>query len=185
MERTDVLIGVCAALKALSREALQQTEDMLFSAWKRGATIFALGNGGSAAIADHLVCDLTKWTQHSERPRLRAVAVTSHTALLTAWANDESYEAAFVETLRGMWRKGDVLVAISASGRSENVVRAARFAKGSGCVVALCGFGGGELASVADVAVVVPSDHYGVVEAAISAVCHDLAERLRVRCATT
>jgi len=185
MERTDVLSGVCAALKALDREALRQAEDVLFSAWMRGVTVFALGNGGSATIADHFVCDLTKWTQCAGCPRLRAVAVTCHTALLTAWANDESYEAAFVETLRGMWRKEDVLVAISASGRSENVLRAARFAKESGSVVALCGFGGGELAGIADAAVVVPSSHYGVVEAAISAVCHELAERLRVRRAAT
>ncbi len=157
------------ALNAVSKETVQQIAETLIDARDRGACVFVFGNGGSASTASHWACDLAKGTLDEKDvaagPPLRVVSLTDNNALITAWANDLSYEDIFAEQLRSLAQEGDVAVGVSASGMSENVLRAARLAKEIGCrVVGVTGFGGGELARVSDIAFVVDSSDYGVVE---------------------
>jgi D-sedoheptulose 7-phosphate isomerase len=131
--------------------------------------IFVIGNGGSAATASHMMNDLCKGTLghkgDAPGPRLRVIALTDNISLMTAWANDVDYSRVFSEPLRNLAQRGDVLIAISASGNSPNIIAAVEAAKQIGVkVIGLCGFGGGKLAKLADVAFVVPSDGYGPVE---------------------
>jgi len=131
--------------------------------------IFIIGNGGSAATASHMMNDLCKGTLghkgDAPGPRLRVMALTDNVSLMTAWANDVDYSRVFSEPLKNLAQRGDVLLAISASGNSPNIIAAVEAAKQIGVkVIGLAGFGGGKLATLADVSFVVPSAGYGPVE---------------------
>jgi D-sedoheptulose 7-phosphate isomerase len=131
--------------------------------------IFVIGNGGSAATASHMMNDLCKGTLGHKGdapwPRLRVIALTDNVSLMTAWANDTDYNHVFSEPLKNLAQRGDVLIAISASGNSPNILAAVETAKLIGVkVIGLAGFGGGSLSKLADVSFVVPSDGYGPVE---------------------
>lgn len=131
--------------------------------------VFIIGNGGSAATASHMMNDLGKGALGHKGdapwPRLRVIALTDNVPLMTAWANDADYNHVFSEPLRNLAQRDDVLIAISASGNSPNIVAAVEAAKQIGVkVIGLTGFGGGKLAKLADVSFVVPSDGYGPVE---------------------
>jgi D-sedoheptulose 7-phosphate isomerase len=131
--------------------------------------IFVIGNGGSAATASHMMNDLCKGTLGHKGdapwPRLRVIALTDNVSLMTAWANDTDYNHVFSEPLKNLAQRGDMLIAISASGNSPNILAAVEAAKQIGVkVIGLAGFGGGKLATLADISFVVPSDGYGPVE---------------------
>lgn len=145
------------AMQAVLTPALDEAVAVLQSARRRGSTVYFCGNGGSASTASHFALDLAKNTRHAERGRFRTVCFADNVGLVTAWSNDDGYEQVFVEQARTMLRPGDVLVAISGSGNSPNVLRAAEYARSLDCpVIALIGFDGGRLREVADVALVVP-----------------------------
>lgn len=138
----------------------------LLAARERGASIFFIGNGGSAATASHFANDLAVGTHEYTRP-FRAISLTDNLALITAIANDFGFEEIFARQLRILGRKGDVLVAISASGNSPNLLRAFDFASESGIkTVAITSFDGGLLKSRADEGVHVPTElkEYGPAE---------------------
>jgi len=160
-------------LDKLPLDAVEQMVAIIEAAYAQGRQIFIIGNGGSAATASHMMNDLCRGTlghnpdkQGSSRwPRFRAISLTDNVPLMTAWANDTDYSRVFSEPLKNLAGRGDVLIAISASGNSPNVIVAVEAAKQMGLqVVGLAGFGGGELAKLADVAIVVSSDEYGPVE---------------------
>src|SRR5437899_2810070 len=139
------------------------------SAHEAGKQIFIIGNGGSAATASHMMNDLNKGTLGHKGDgtwkRFRVIALTDNVSLMTAWANDTDYNHIFSEPLKNLAQRGDVLVAISASGNSPNIIAAVEAAKQIGVkVIGLIGFGGGKLSKMADVSFVVPSDGYGPVE---------------------
>ena len=139
--------------------------DVILAAYQQQRHVYILGNGGSASTASHFACDLSKATITGDLPRLRVTSLTDNVALLTAWANDSSYEAVFAEQLANLLDPGDVVVAISASGKSPNVLAAIGAARSRGAVtVGMVGFTGGPLKTMVDVAVHVPSHSYGVVE---------------------
>lgn len=139
--------------------------DIVFDAYRHGKQVFVAGNGGSAASASHLACDLGKSTVRAGLRRLRIVSLNDSVPLLTALANDEGYEHVFSEQLVNLIGNGDVLIVLSGSGRSRNILEAMRYARGrSATVVALLGFGGGEAVELADEYVVVPSEEYGLIE---------------------
>jgi len=128
-----------------------------------------IGNGGSAATASHMMNDLCKGTLGHKGdapwPRLRVIALTDNVSLMTAWANDTDYNHIFSEPLKNLAERGDLLIAISASGNSPNILAAVEAAKQIGVnVIGLTGFGGGKLAKLAEISFVVPSDGYGPVE---------------------
>jgi D-sedoheptulose 7-phosphate isomerase len=146
----------------------------------RDGIVYACGNGGSAAIANHLLCDYHKGLQTGTDARPRVVSLSSHLELLTAIGNDLGYEDTFLFQLRAMARPGDLLLTISASGDSENVVRAALWAKQNAIpVISMVGFSGGRCKTIADVAIHVAAENYGVVEDVHQSVMHLLTQYLR------
>ncbi|MCW5853796.1 MAG: SIS domain-containing protein [Anaerolineae bacterium] len=168
-------LGELAAILArIDPSAVEAATRVLVDAYDRDATIFVIGNGGSASTASHFALDLAKNPLRSpdQRPP-RCVALTDNVAALTAWANDTSYDRVFEAQLMFLWRPGDVLVAISGSGNSPNVVRAVRWAdQHDGTTVGLLGRGGGECAPLCHAPVTIPDMDYGHVETAHLAVCH-------------
>ncbi len=166
---------------AMPLDALTRAAELLFECRARDRVVFVVGNGGSAATASHLACDLAKGTRPDGAPTFRVVPLTDNVPLLTAWANDTSYDRVFAEQLAALARAGDLLVAISASGDSPNVVAAAETAHRLGATtLALTGRTGGRLA---DFTVRVPSDRIELVEDAHLAAAHSLCVALRERLA--
>ena len=165
------------AFEAVDREQLAAAQAALVDAAENGKAIFAIGNGGSAAISDHLVCDLSKGTHHDQHPTLRAQSMTSNAALYSAMANDLGFENVFAGQIGLYGRPGDILIAISSSGESANIVRAVAAAQGLGMtVIGLSGFSGGQLRRTADISLHVPVDNYGIVEDAHQAIMHVIAQ---------
>lgn len=142
--------------------------------------MFACGNGGSAAIANHLQCDHLKGIRTATDLAPRVVSLTSNVELLTAVANDMGYEEVFTYQLQSQAQAGNVLFAVSSAGRSPNIVRALRWARENDLrTIALTGFGGGEARVVAEVAIHVDCTNYGVVEDLHQSIMHALAQYIR------
>ena len=139
----DEIADVAAAIDLA---CLERVAVMLLNCQARGRVVFVVGNGGSAATASHFACDLSKGTRRDGPPTFHVVSLTDNVPLLTAWANDSGYEHVFSEQLTALARPGDLLVAISASGNSPNVVAAIDAARSCGmAVVGLTGRSGGRL----------------------------------------
>lgn len=168
-----------STLRKLPFESLQQIVGVLREVRRRDGCVFVMGNGGSAATACHLACDLSKSTVRCGVPRLRTLTVVDNVSLVTAWANDTGYENVFVRQLENLASSGDVVIAISGSGRSENVLRAARWARERGMTtIGFVGFEGGNLKDLVDIAVVVDDTNIGRIEDVHHALGHMLTEAL-------
>ena len=169
-------------LRALDCAAIDRVAALVFAAWRDDRQVFVLGNGGSAATASHYVTDFVKTASVEGERRLRAHSLVDNFPLSTAIGNDLDFEQIFEYPLAAWSRRGDVLIAISGSGTSPNVVRACRFAKQHGLVlVALTGFEGGTIAAMADVHVNVPSDNYGPIEDLHMSIGHIVTQSLQAR----
>ena len=170
------------AWQSVDPEAANRAVAMLATAIDADRLVFACGNGGSAAIANHLACDCLKGIQTDTPRRPRVVSLASTIELITAIANDIGYAEVFAYQLRALARPGDVLISISASGNSENIVRAIGWARdhrvGS---IALTGFDGGRSAGRADVNLHVNAANYGIVEDVHQSLMHVMAQYLRQR----
>ena len=166
MERIQEYISqLQGILERLSLADVRQSIDLVMEAYHADRQIFIIGNGGSASTASHIANDLGKGTSVPGVRRFRAISLTDNVATMTAWSNDVSYDDVFVEQLKNLINPGDLVIGISASGNSENVLRAIRHAKTMGCkTIGWIGFGGGKLKQIADVSVVVDSHNYGPVE---------------------
>lgn len=172
------------AVEAIPRELVVALGETLFRAYRDGKQVFTLGNGGSSSTASHMAADLAKNTIGPNMKRFRIVSLNDNAAIMTALANDLGYDNVFVEQLTNLVHAGDVLIAVSASGNSPNVLKAMRYAQmRSAEVVGLLGFDGGAAAALADIAVVVASHHYGVVEDAHMILNHVLVDYFRERLA--
>ncbi|ATL25042.1 D-sedoheptulose-7-phosphate isomerase [Streptomyces formicae] len=181
MEPDSYLRMLVDAVRGIETGQVTAAVDRIAAAWTRGATVFVAGNGGSAATASHMACDLAKTATPGLAAGVRVVPLLD-TSVLTAWANDVSYEAVFAAQLATQARAGDVLVVISASGNSPNIVQALTTARAHRVeTVALLGFDGGTARSLADKVIMVPADHYGVVEDLHLAVNHMITEQLGAR----
>ena len=173
---------VAAAIPAMPYDLLGDVADMLLACQRRGRTVFVLGNGGSAATASHFACDLAKGTRGGGPPAFRVMALTDNVPLLTAWANDTSFDRVFAEQLLGFAQPGDVVIAISASGNSPNVLAAIAAAREAGAlVIAWTGATGGQLAALADITIHAPFDSIEQVEDAHLLIGHSLCVALRGR----
>lgn len=145
-------------MEQLPRQSILDAVDLLQAARKKGSQIFIMGNGGSASTASHFACDLAKNTRHPGWPHFRAIGLTDNMALFSALANDEGYQNVFSEQLANLLRPGDIVIAISASGNSMNVIRAVEAALQDGAtVVGFTGFDGGRLGQLASIHVHVNS----------------------------
>ncbi len=161
-------------------DRLEAAFALLEDAYGRGAVLYVCGNGGSAAISNHLVCDHSKSGQTDTDLRPKVVSLSTNIEMITAIANDISFEEIFAYQLKTLAEPGDVLLTISSSGDSENVVQAAQWAKDNGLsVIAFTGFDGGRSASIADINLHVDGDNYGVVEDIHQGLMHILAQFLR------
>src|SRR6266700_4699801 len=143
---TQYFAEVEQMLRSISQSNLQSVLLLLEEAYRNGHRIFIMGNGGSAATASHFALDLAKNTIIPGAPRLKAISLTDHVPLITAWSNDTAYEHVFAEQLANMIEAGDVVIGISTSGNSPNVINALRLAKRVGAVtVGLLGARGGDI----------------------------------------
>ncbi|MGI8741018.1 MAG: SIS domain-containing protein [Bryobacteraceae bacterium] len=138
--------------------------------------IFVCGNGGSASTASHFACDIVKGASYNRDARFRIMALTDSLPTLTAYSNDVSYESVFVEQLRNFAQPGDLVMGISGSGNSPNVLRAFEYANSIGCkTIALTGRDGGKLGPLAQLNIQVPVPHMGRIEDAHMIICHMIA----------
>lgn len=165
----DYLSRVADALAALDPAQVEALGDLIEARWRSGRFVFVAGNGGSGANASHLCEDLAKCTLRdlAGQRRLRVLSLTDNTPWITAVANDIGYHDVFAEQLRNLASPGDLLIAISGSGNSPNILHAADWAAAHGVeVVGVTGFGGGKLKETAGHSVHVAVDDMGVVESA-------------------
>lgn len=125
--------------------------DVLMNAYNNGATIFIFGNGGSAATASHFATDLNKGISFGLEKRFRVMALTDNFSTVSAYSNDTSYDDVFVEQMKNFIKPGDLVIGISGSGNSKNVIKAIEYAKSSGnTTVGITGYDGGKLRQIAN-----------------------------------
>jgi D-sedoheptulose 7-phosphate isomerase len=152
------IVDMKTVLDQLPVDRIQQLIELLHEARMAGNHVFIMGNGGSASTASHFVCDLGKNTRRDCMPGFHVVGLTDNMAMFSALANDEGYENVFAQQLESLVHPNDVVIAISASGNSENVLRAVELANAYGArTVGLTGMGGGKLSSMVNLEICVPS----------------------------
>jgi D-sedoheptulose 7-phosphate isomerase len=174
------------AIGKLPYETINQLAVALVKAYKNDRGIYIFGNGGSAALASHMTCDLGKGTINGRQKRFRVMSLTSNIPLMTAWANDSSYADIFSEQLSNFVGPGDIAFAISGSGSSLNVLNGLRVARQSGAVtLGLTGFQGGKMKDLCDICVVVPSDNMQIIEDLHLCVSHAIFTCIREKLSAT
>ncbi len=152
-------------IQALDTDKIQQAIGVLAKARDEGRRIFTCGNGGSASAASHFATDMVKGASFGRDKRFRIMALTDSLPTITAYSNDVCYECVFVEQLKNFAERGDVVIAISGSGNSPNVLQAIEYAKSIGCrTIALTGRDGGKLGPMADLNLQVAHPHMGRIE---------------------
>lgn len=170
---TNYLRAQKAALDSISVSAVTRLIDTLRRALTEDRQIFVFGNGGSAANASHFATDLGKGASDKLGRRFRVLSLNDNVSWLTALANDYAYEDVFVRQLENYAREGDVVLALSVSGNSPNVVKAVEWARQKGLTtIALVGAKRGALAEAAEQVITIDSGHYGRVEDAQMGICH-------------
>ena len=168
---------LASAARTVDGSALDRAAELLVAAYVSDQTVFSCGNGGSAAIANHTQCDHVKGVRTKTGLTPRVVSLSNNVELMTAIANDLAFEDLFAYQLQSHARSGDVLFAVSSSGRSPNIIRALEYARDNGVgTIALTGFDGGEARTIADIAIHVDCDNYGVIEDLHQSVMHALAQ---------
>jgi len=174
---TEYREGLKAAVDALPAEDIQALIQAIESAYEEQRHVFVIGNGGSAATASHMACDLAKTVLGANRDpqikRFRVIALTDNMPLITAYGNDVGYETVFSEPLCNLANAGDLLIVITGSGNSPNIVEAVKTARDRGLrTVGMLGFAGGLAKPLVDHAIVVESDNYGYIEDAHMILVH-------------
>lgn len=156
---------VSDTLDRLDKNSISGFIEVLLDAYKRDATIFIFGNGGSGANASHICGDFIKGVSYGLEKRFKVICLNDNNSAMMAIANDISYDDIFIEQLKNFAKKGDVVIGISGSGNSMNVVKALEYASQCGATaVALCGFDGGRIKKIADVSIHAEIDNMEVVE---------------------
>ena len=160
-------------LNSFDKASLEPILDTFLDIRDKGGTLWVAGNGGSAAIADHTVCDVTKGTHTEGQPTIKSISLSSNTAMLTALGNDLDYEQVFSQQLKYYLGKNDALLLVSSSGNSPNVVKACEYANSRGVpTIAFVGFKGGKLREIAKHCVWIPIENYGMAEDAHQSLMH-------------
>ena len=163
----DYKVKLNALLDKIDTDVLESVVSTLITAFKNGNTIWFCGNGGSAATASHMQVDFGYFVRYFSKKRPRVRALTDCTPILTAIGNDNAYDEVFTEQMQDNFDAGDVIICISASGNSMNVVKAAQYASSlGGTSIAFVGFGGGKLNDAADISLYTPNPKgdYGPIE---------------------
>ncbi|GCF06892.1 D-sedoheptulose-7-phosphate isomerase [Dictyobacter arantiisoli] len=177
---TRYFAEVTAMLQAISQPHLERVFVLLEQAYCHDQRIFIMGNGGSAATASHFALDLAKNTIVQGTPRIKAFSLTDHIPLITAWSNDTAYEHIFSEQLVNLLEAGDVVIGISASGNSANIINGVHFARQVGAMtVGLLGSQGGQLKNLVDAYVLAPGQNIEQEEDAHMILTHVLTRHMR------
>jgi D-sedoheptulose 7-phosphate isomerase len=165
--------ALAQTIQSLDLAKVEQAIAILAQARAGGRRIFTCGNGGSASTASHFACDMVKGASYGYGERFKILALTDSLPTLTAYANDVGYDCVFVEQLKNFAEPGDVLLGISGSGNSPNVIRAVEYANAAGLqTIALTGRDGGQLGRLAQLEINTPDPHMGRIEDAHMIVCH-------------
>ena len=152
-------------LDLLPLEKIDEVISLLHSARLNNQQVFTMGNGGSASTASHFVCDLAKNTRKKGWPPFRVLGLADNMAILSAYANDEGFENVFSQQLANLIQPNDIVIGISTSGKSLNVLKAIELANNSNAItIGFTGFDGGQLVNMVDVNIHVPSDNIEQVE---------------------
>jgi D-sedoheptulose 7-phosphate isomerase len=179
MEIRHYVATLQSVLDTIPFHAVDAVVDVLVEANMKRKTVYICGNGGSAATATHFACDLSKRPIVEGQPRFRVIALTDNNALMTALSNDISYDAVFAEQLEPLVNPGDVLIGISGSGNSMNVLNAMHVAGTAGAItVGFCGFDGGKLKDMVDYPVHVDHNNMAMVEDVHLMLEHAICEKL-------
>jgi len=179
--------------RRISEDDINKTTELLFEAWKQGSKIFIIGNGGSASTATHFACDLAKTTAVEGKKRFKVTSLTDNVPLLTALTNDDGFASIFVEQLKNLLEKDDVLIAISVHGGSgqdkaglwsQNLLAAIQYARDNHArTIGMAGFDGGAFKTMTDVCIVVPANSTPYVESWHATlehlICSSLKERIQ------
>jgi len=177
----DYVTQLIDGLVELDKKNLDLAVDELVAAYANGKNVFVCGNGGSAAISEHFTCDHSKGVCFDTGMLPQVQSLSSNMSLLTAIANDIGYEKVFSYQLNMKASEGDVLVVVSSSGNSLNIIDALRCAKLKKLsTIALVGFDGGQALNLADIVLHVNNNNYGVVEDAHQAIMHIMAQAIRL-----
>lgn len=182
MELKEYLENVKMVFDSVDVTTVGKFVDLLVDAYKKEKTIFVIGNGGSASCASHFAQDLSKgvFLDRTITNRIRTISLCDNIAYITAVGNDDGYEYIFETQLKALARPDDILIAISGSGNSKNVIRAIEYSKNIGAtVVGVSGFNGGELLKLADLCLHVPLREMCTVEGVHSVVLHYIVLRVR------
>ena len=168
------------ASSSIDQTKLAKAADILLNAYKNLKTLYVCGNGGSASISNHLACDHGKLLATDTDLQPRVQSLSTNIEVITAIANDISYDQVFVHQLKLVANPGDILMTVSSSGDSENVVQAAQWAREFGLeVISMTGFLGGRTAKISNVNLHVDGDNYGVIEDVHQSLMHLLGQYLR------
>ena len=152
-------------IKGLDQNAINDAMNLLEQTRERGSEVYVFGNGGSASTASHMENDFNKGVSEKLDKKYRFHCINANMATIMAIANDNGYERVFEQQLENKLNKDDVIVAISGSGKSENVLRAVRYAKSIGCmIIGMTGYDGGELKKLSDISLHVPLDNMQITE---------------------
>jgi D-sedoheptulose 7-phosphate isomerase len=171
---------IIETLKIFPIDQIVKVFDTIEEARINGNRVFIFGNGGSAATASHFVCDLSKGALRSDRPRMKVFSLTDSIPLLTAWANDNMYRNTFAEEVESLVERNDIVIAISGSGNSWNVVNGLKLARAKGAkTIGFTGFDGGDIKDLVDIAVIVPSENMEQIEDLHLLIAHIITTCLR------
>ena len=176
----DYLSEVARCLDSVSSDIIDAALNTILEVTKNNRKVLVIGNGGSAALASHFVTDLLK-SGSQGKTRISAFSLVDNSALLTATSNDFRFVDVFTWQMKQIANSGDLLVAISSSGNSDNIIEALKLAKSLGLkTLTLSGFDGGKISKISDVAIITNSaiGNYGPVEDSHSIICHYLARRI-------
>ncbi len=172
----DYIEKLQKALSGLDAGAIEEAAALLKEARDQGRMVFVIGNGGSAAVAAHLAVDLVKGASYGRPAKFKVMCLSDNVPTVMAYVNDVGGEAVFVEQLKNFARPDDVVIAISGSGDSRNVLAAVEYAKGAGCkTIGMTRAGGGALGQLVGLNLAVPSDHMGRLEDGFMVLAHILA----------
>jgi phosphoheptose isomerase len=179
---TDYYQRFAEAVLSFDKAPLEEVLAVFDRVIAAGGTLWIAGNGGSASMADHIVCDTAKGTYVEGQPPFRTISLMANDAILTALGNDVSYEDGISEQLKYYLKPGDAFLVVSSSGNSPNVVKAVEYANAQGAeTVAFVGFKGGKLNEVAKTSVHIAVDNYGIVEDLHMSLIHVLTQYMKAR----
>jgi D-sedoheptulose 7-phosphate isomerase len=176
------LVDQLKCIEKLSKheDQIEKIINLLIKKRDAGNKIFTVGNGGSASTASHFVSDLLKTSITKKNKRFKAISLVDNLPVILAWANDTSYDGIFEEQLKNLISKNDVVIAFSGSGKSENVVKALRFAKKNGAIcIGFTGMHGGYFPKLCDICCAVPSNNMLIIESTHVILCHCIVDAIR------